>query len=169
MLEVHNQLSLTETRLSVPFTAQSLQKSAVFTGSTLPGTFPCFKLQNHFITTNKIENIVGKVSWTYLLDTKYSVELHMYYKWGRDTALKPVSGAGVSLYSDDWDDVMQAGNLALGPRAWDDFGEVFLRHDSPGSSVRGRDWYEDFLSRVEAVQEILNKAKLTQLKRQQKS
>lgn len=78
MLEVQNQMEPKEMKL--PLTAQGLQKNVTFTGAVLASGFPVFTLQKHFIDRHGIEGILGKISWTYMLNATYNTEVRYVAK-----------------------------------------------------------------------------------------
>ncbi|KAK0656180.1 hypothetical protein B0T16DRAFT_451783 [Cercophora newfieldiana] len=167
-LVVKTEVESTKAAKLVPFTAETLQRSAVFTDRRLAGNFPCFRFKDQFTAKHRIHNIVGKVTWTYLLDKMFVAELNVFYKWGTDLNQKPVSAFNMTLYSSDWDYLLEEANLAAGYRDWASFADTFLQdRDVADKSPRDdAQMYHDFLTKVEGVQNILDGAKTAWLERQ---
>ncbi|KAK0632888.1 hypothetical protein B0T14DRAFT_47314 [Immersiella caudata] len=160
-LAVESYIAANELARAVPFTQQTLQKAAMW-GKGLRHGFPAFQLRKDFVSANKITHIIGCVTWTYHIDAKYSVDVTCYYKWDTDMSKEPIQGWTMSLYSSDWDDVMQEENLASGPRDWKNFADTFLQAQGDGGNGEKAvavDKYADFFSKIQRMQAILEEAK----------
>ena len=155
------------TEIQTPFDNETLGRSLVFTGDIWASGFPSFKLDPFFAQTNQLEDIIGKKTWRYPINTAFSVEITTYHQW-RNGALGPPMGFGLSMYCSDWDTHTGLANIISGPRPWQNFESVFL----PGSLrmdclVKGQessgegDCYADFLYWVNRVQNILERAYAT--------
>ena len=155
-LEVQNM-----TEMESPFDNEALRRSLVFTGDTWASGFPSFKLDPFFAQTNQLDNMIGKKTWRYPVNTSFGVEITTYHQW-RNGALGPPMGFGLSLYCSEWDIHTGHANIISGPRPWQNFESVFL----PGSlrldylvkeqeSSGEEDCYADFLYWVNRVQNIL--------------
>ncbi|KAK3330870.1 hypothetical protein B0H66DRAFT_598394 [Apodospora peruviana] len=165
VLEVQNQIDMKEMKTAVPFSLQGLKQSLKFDGDVLSDDFPHFTIFNSFAKTYQIENIIGKTSWSYMINSQYALEISSYHKWGPNTELTAVSGAGLSMYGFDWDHDMDAADIAEGPRPWNDFAEQFLQVDRgfyPEDEGKEQDLeqgpYDDFLYWIHRIQDMLDKA-----------
>ncbi|KAK3383656.1 hypothetical protein B0T24DRAFT_58157 [Lasiosphaeria ovina] len=159
ILEIHNQIDTQDFNAAIPFRSTDIRNSFKFTNNVLPGGFPAITVLAHFMNTFDVEGILGRTTWSYMLNSEYCVEVSIHHKWGSDTKLPPVTGTGVTLYGSDWDDDMDLEDLSTAPRKWNDFGKQFLHVDGP---TRHRnpdtDPYDDFLNRVRFVGNLLDEA-----------
>ncbi|KAK3693900.1 hypothetical protein B0T22DRAFT_55505 [Podospora appendiculata] len=154
ILEVSNHISTDDSRSSavLPFDDKRLSHNIRFSSDVVDENFPRISVNPAFVKSFGIENIVGKTSWTYLINSKYFVEVSMYRRWGQNTTLPPISGVCVSMYGDSWDNDMEFSDLSTGPRDWKDFAKQFLVSDSP----KYQDPYDDFLYWVHRIQGMLD-------------
>ncbi|KAK3335599.1 hypothetical protein B0T19DRAFT_395437 [Cercophora scortea] len=154
ILEVSNHISTDDmtSNAVLPFNETKLSLNVKFRSDIADENFPQINVNPAFTKSFGIENIVGKTSWTYLINSKYFVEVSMYRRWGQNTTLPPISGVCVSMYGDSWDNVMEADDLSTGPREWKDFAKQFLESDTP----KCQDPYDDFLYWIHHVQGMLD-------------
>lgn len=164
MIELQSFVNETELKALIPFTPDALEDIVKFTGEMWPDGFPKFHALPYPTRRYEIEWIFRKVSWSYPVNAHYHVEVNQVYNvWGSSTAAAPPTlGAGITLYSTNWDGKMEAANLALGPREWSSFDAEFLevdpRFSRPVATWTQRDLpgpWDDFLYWVDFVQKAL--------------
>lgn len=147
-------------KASAPFSVKDLERNLSFLGDTLGGNFPNISIAPAFIRAHGIKNYHGKATWTYTLSLRYSLEISLFHKWSDNTAGPPVTVAGLTLYSNDWDDDMAPRSSQ--PREWDEsFATQFLKPyegDEAGPEELGQtnDPLDHFLSWIHWIQEILD-------------
>ncbi|KAK0733599.1 hypothetical protein B0T26DRAFT_745632 [Lasiosphaeria miniovina] len=159
ILEIHNQIDRQDFKAAIPFRSTDVRNNFEFTNNVLPGGFPAIIVLAHFMNAFGVEGVLGRTTWSYMLNSEYCIEISIYHKWGSDTKLPPTTSTGVTLYGSDWDDDMDLEDLSTAPRKWNDFGKQFLHVDGP---TRHRnpdtDPYDDFLNRVRFVGNMLDEA-----------
>lgn len=106
------------------------------------------------------------MTWTYLLDKSFVAQLNVYYKWRTDLTQAPSSAFSIELYSSDWDDLLEEANLAASHRGWKSFADAFLRDGPQKGSDNETQLVNDFLSKVEGLQTVLDGAKIVWSERQ---
>ncbi|GAB1311360.1 hypothetical protein MFIFM68171_01570 [Madurella fahalii] len=145
---------------SAPFTIQELRGNLSFPGDALGGNFPNISIAPAFIRAHGIKTIHGKATWTYALSLRYNLEITLFHKWGDSTGSPPVTVAGLTLYSKDWDDDMASGSSQ--PREWDEnFATQFLKpyggdEEGPGRRSEANDPLDHFLSWIHWIQMMLD-------------
>ncbi|KAK0730757.1 hypothetical protein B0H67DRAFT_639219 [Lasiosphaeris hirsuta] len=139
----------------IPFRHTDLKNNTIFTGKDQAEGFPGFKLSEHFINSHEIEQVIGKSSWTYMPRSKpYKIEVSMLHVWETtNTTLKPITGAGLTMYGDDWDYDMELKDLTSGSRDWETFSRFLDAHHGLGD---GMDEYDDFLACIHRLLELLD-------------
>ncbi|KAK3393999.1 hypothetical protein B0H63DRAFT_31820 [Podospora didyma] len=158
-LDIQTQVDEFDRDLALPFTNRDLRKYIIFTGDVLSSGFPSIVMYDFFAKSQLIENVMGKTTWTYMLNNTYSVEISIHHKWGVNTRAVPQIGAGLALYGCDWDDDMETKDVSTEPRPWEEFSKQFLHIDNWGRKVDKKlDGYDDFLNWIQHVQSLLNKA-----------
>lgn len=125
MLEVVGLLDEKEVQTHVPFSRAKMKKAISFTGETVAGDFPVFKVMSHFREDHGISSALGKATWTYALTPFYSAEVSVYHRMEEDESHN-ACGVGVALFSQEWDWKMDYANLLRKPRSWSNFVDGFL-------------------------------------------
>ncbi|KAM7190550.1 hypothetical protein V8F20_009683 [Naviculisporaceae sp. PSN 640] len=152
-LEVENQID--DKKTALPFTAMALKQNVLFKETVTAQDFPPIRTNPQFLKAHQVELVIGKTSWSYLINSQYVLEVGLYHQWHLNTTGKPQTGAVVSLYGCDWDTQLGPANVAAGPRDWDNFSDQFLQPDSEDDDS---DRLAGLFTLISKIQGILAKA-----------
>lgn len=133
----------------------ALRENVVFKEARIADGFPPVNINPVFLKANQVDVIIGKVSWSYLINSRYVLEVGLYHQWRHNTTGQPNTGAVVSLYGADWDLELSPADISTGPRDWANFSDQFLKSDSDADDS---DRLENLFSLVRQIQDILAKA-----------
>ncbi|KAM7212629.1 hypothetical protein V8F06_012006 [Rhypophila decipiens] len=150
-LEVQSQVDSSKTPF--PFQDKALRENVQFKDAAVTNRFPTININPYFLRANGVDVIIGKTSWTYLIKSRYVLEVGLYHQWHKDVKSKPSTGAVVSLYGCEWDYETEPADISKGPRDWTNFADNFLKSGSDDS-----DTFEDLTSLVSQVQAVLAEA-----------
>jgi len=151
-LEVENQINDTT---PVPFTELTLNERIQLGDSTVAGDFLSINLPLGFAKSHEVDSVIGKTTWSYMINHHYVLEISLFHQWGQDTKAPPVSGAVITMYGYNWDYDMDGADISTGPREWADFAHQFFKIDSEDND-HNIDPCDDFLSRIDRVQDMLS-------------
>jgi hypothetical protein len=73
------------------FSAKDSRQGVTFTSNVLTSGFPGIHMDRFFANNFKIDSVMGKTTWTYLLSFQYVIKISVHHKWGQDTKLAPKS------------------------------------------------------------------------------
>lgn len=152
-MEVQNQID--DKKTALPFNDAALKQNILFKETEATQDFPPIKINPQFLKVNPVELVIGKTSWSYLINSRYVLEVGLYHQWHQNTTRKPQTGAVVSLYGHDWDTELGPANVATGPRDWTNFSDQFLKPDSEDDDS---DCLDSLFSLISKVQNVLAKA-----------
>lgn len=162
-LELQTSMAQEEARAVIPFTQRLLKQNVAFSGKKTNRGFPVFRINQGFRKEHKIDQVFGKITWTYTLNAYYHVEVAEYHRWDENTRALTSAGFGFSLYATEWDQKMEAVDLSRGPRPWKVFPLEFLEVDpsyvpevSEWTGKRDPDRFDDFFYWIDTVHKILD-------------
>jgi len=152
-----------EARALIPFAPRLLKQNVAFSGKKSSRGFPEFRITQGFLKGHKIDQVFGKITWTYTLNAYYHVDVAEYHRWDESTKALTSAGFSFSLYAMEWDEKMEAVNLSRGPRPWRIFPEEFLAVD-PSYGPEVSEWtgkpepdqFDDFFYWIDRVHKILD-------------